>query len=98
MSKSPLIATPADSADALVAQYQKCLVEVLERHAPIKKKTFVIRQENPWFSAEIAEARRRRRSAERVLRARRIEIDRQIPTEACKSLENYIRDAKVRYI
>lgn len=55
--------------------HQICVAENLERHAPIKQKTFVTRQENSWFSAEIAEGRRRKRRAERVWSARKLEID-----------------------
>ena len=48
----------------LVEQYNGILSELLEKHAPLKNKTIVIRQQVPWFNDEIKAQKLERRNLE----------------------------------
>ena len=62
--------------DALVEDYTTILLsQVFDRHAPLKTKTVQARPKLPWYTSEIAEAKRRRRKAERKWRRTRSQED-----------------------
>ena len=48
--------------------YTSTLSSLLDKHAPLQKKTSVVRQRVPWFNSEIKDAIRSRRKAERKWR------------------------------
>lgn len=72
---SKLITDPPTDLDDLVECYNTCLSTILERHAPLRKKTMTIRPKVPWMNNEIKQAKRLRRKAERTWRN-------------CKSVDN----------
>ena len=77
--------TPLD-LDVLVEDYTTTLSQVLDRHAPLKTKTVRARPKVPWYTSEIAEAKRRRRKAERRWRRTRSQED----LLAFKKLKNHV--------
>ena len=77
--------TPLD-LDVLVEDYATTLSQVLDRHAPLKTKTVRARPKVPWYTSEIAEAKRRRRKAERRWRRTRSQED----LLAFKKLKNHV--------
>ena len=48
--------------------YTSTLSSLLDKHAPLQKKTSVVRQRVPWFNSEIKDAIRSRRKAKRKWR------------------------------
>ena len=60
---------------ALSTLYDDTLTRLLNQHAPLLKRRVRIRAQVPWYSKEIAEARRQRRRAERVWRRTRLTSD-----------------------
>ena len=58
----------ATDLDHLVDEYQETLSRLIDHHAPIKEKVIRTRSQVPWYSKEIAKAKRERRKAERVWR------------------------------
>ena len=64
----PLVTNPADSLDDLVLQYNDGLAELLDKNAPWKEKTIVLRPLAPWMTDEICDSRRALRKAELVWR------------------------------
>ena len=78
--------TPLD-LDVLVEDYTTTLLsQVLDGHAPLKTKTVQARPKVPWYTSEIAEAKRRRRKAERKWRRTRLQED----LLAFKKLKNHV--------
>lgn len=49
----------------LIGSYNHTLKSLLDLHAPIKRRTVTIRPSTPWFTNEIANAKRKRRMLER---------------------------------
>ena len=57
------------SLDECVAQYNDGLRSVLDRHAPLRTRTFVLRPKAPWWSHNLRELKSKCRWAERCWRA-----------------------------
>ena len=55
--------------------YNNTLRSVLDKHAPVRARHLKSQSRPPWFNDEIVKARRERRSAERKLRASRLNSD-----------------------
>ena len=54
--------------DKFVQSYNCTLSSIIDRHAPLKSKVMRSRPQVPWYSQEIAEAKRKRRKAEQTWR------------------------------
>ena len=72
--------------DVLVKDYTTTLSQVLGHHAPLRTKKVRARPKIPWYTSEIAEAKRRRRKAERRWRRTRSQED----LLAFKKLKNHV--------
>jgi len=59
--KSQLITDPSETLDTLVDLYNDSLKCLLDKHAPMKTKTFVQRAILPWYNQAIQAAKRDRR-------------------------------------
>jgi hypothetical protein len=44
----PIVTGHSDDCESAVLQYNDGLSEVLNRHAPLVKRTFIARPDNPW--------------------------------------------------
>jgi hypothetical protein len=49
----PLVLSPADELDSLLLQYNDGLASVLDKHAPVRTKSFPIRLAIPWFDESV---------------------------------------------
>ena len=80
--------SPTNSLDlnAFVHDYNTTLSRVLDQHAPLKTKTVQSRPKVPWYSNEIAEAKRRRRKAEKRWKRTKLPAD----LNALKKHKNYV--------
>ncbi len=54
------------------------LSNTLDKHAPIQKRTVVIRPDTSWYTNEIRESKREKRRAEKLWRRTRLEVHRQM--------------------
>ena len=95
--KSSLTPWPTSSLTGMVKQYNKVLTEVLEMHAPLKKRQVIIRPEAPWYNQEILQAKRKRRKLERKWRHSKHEEDQQQYIEQCNTVSTLISDARTQY-
>lgn len=98
LCETPFVCQPDDTAEGLLVQFRESTLLVLNSHAPLKKRVFLGRRENPWLSEEIMKARRVRRRAERKWRSSRLEINRQLLMSAHKTLPKLITTTKTNYI
>jgi hypothetical protein len=66
-----LLLSPADDLDSLLLQYNDG-ASVLDKHAPVRTKSFPIRLAIPWFDDSVRLLHREARHAERTLRSREL--------------------------
>ena len=75
--------------DALVETYNFVLAELLEKHAPLKNKTIIVRENVPWFNDEIKSQKLKRRKLENVWR--------QLKQRKNENDHDEIEKSKIRY-
>ena len=80
--------TPLD-LDVLVEDYTTTLSQVLDHHAPLRTKKVRARPKIPWYTSEIAEAKRGRRKAERRWRRTR-SLEDLLPFKKLKNHVTYL--------
>ena len=76
--------------------YNKTLIAVLDKHAPVKTRTIVMRPQVPWYKDEIRQAKRERRKAERRWRLSKLDSDLavfKVKRNAVNNLMNKARQA-----
>ena len=66
LRKSRLCQDPPDVLTDLVSCYGSTMTSLLDKHAPLQKKTITVRRQVPSFNNEIKEAKRLRRQGERI--------------------------------
>ena len=74
-ANSELCKNPPDDLEELLLSYNKTLIAVLDKHAPVKTRTIVMRPQVPWYTDEIRQAKRERRKAERRWRLSKLYYD-----------------------
>ena len=89
--------TPTSDINELVDAYNKGLASLLDKHAPLKTKTIVLRPSCPWFSEELHDAKHLRRKLERKWRLTRLTIDHEIYRNQCCITNKLLKNAKVSY-
>ena len=85
------------SPDECADIYNTILQSVLNDHAPLKEKTFVERELQPWINEEILSSKRLRRKYERRWRRTRLTVDRIVYTDQCHVVQSLIEKTKTKY-
>ena len=90
------LASPNNSNNVcdLVKIYNDALSELLDKHAPMKDRVFTIHNNAPWYTCEIANAKRDCRKAERRYRNTGLTIHKQIFQDAQTHMHTLIDKAK----
>ena len=65
-------------ADLLATQYHKVIITLVSKHAPLTTRSVTSRAPAPWYTPEIASARRERRRLERRWRHTKLTVDHEI--------------------
>ena len=55
-----------DNVDELVLHFNTSLSRIHDEHFPTIEKTIFVKEDNPWFDADIAKLKTERRKAERA--------------------------------
>ena len=84
----------SNDLDELVESYIQSLTTALNKHAPQKIGLITVRPGAAWYTDEIADAKKRRRRAERRWRCTKDPDDRLTYVKACKSVNSLIYHAK----
>lgn len=71
--------------------------ELLDKHAPLKKRTITLRPAAPWYNNTIRYEKQRRRKFERRWRASGLTAHRELYVDQCNLVNKCIFDAKVDY-
>lgn len=90
--------TSTSDCDHIIRQYNHGLAAILDTHAPVVKRTFIVRPDNPWNSEAIHRARREVRRHERRWKSTQLAIDREIMVDALRSLRDLINQAKFDFL
>ena len=81
--------TPASD---MATAYNSGLLEIIDHLAPLCTKTVTLHPHAPWYTDELRDEKRRRRSAEHLWLSSRLEVHRQkIPDAACRIQPNVDR-------
>jgi hypothetical protein len=100
IEKSQLGSLVTNDVDELAGTYNSVLGEILDKHAPLKKKVVTIHPTAPWYKEDIMNAKKERRHAEKKWRETGLCVHREIYCEArdkvtaliVKSKEEYYKD------
>ena len=85
------------SIESLARAYDEVLCKALDRLAPKRTRTVVIRPNAPWYNEEIAIQKRKRRRFERKWRSTGFEIDRVNYLEQCNIVNAILYKAKEQH-
>ena len=98
LSASRLCKDPPSDLDKLVDCYNTTLVDLLDRHAPLKTKTVTVRPQVPWYSEEMREAKRERRRLERKWRSTRSAADFELFKKKKNRVTYLLKEAKSAFL
>ncbi len=91
---SPLLSAPVHELESLVKEYSSSLTGVLNAHAPLRKRSVILRPHAPWFSDTLREAKQEKRRRERKWLKSRLTVDKKYFKDQCKDL---LYKAKTEY-
>lgn len=97
LRQSDLVCAPPQEINDLVSCYNLTCSSLLDKHAPLLKKTITVRPRVPWFNDTIKTAKRERRKRERVWRTTGLETDRILFTRARNHVNCLIEQARREY-
>ena len=86
-----------DDLDVVIETYNKTMLSVLDKHAPLKKRMITIHPDAPWIDDGIKEQKREKRKAERKWRKTNLTVHREIYTEQRNKLSAMITESKKDY-
>ena len=86
-----------DSVSDLLDSYDTHLTNVLNKHAPTKEKSVVIRPQQPWFSDELHLAKSEKRKAEKLWRRTGLTVHREIFKAEKVKYNNLLASSKASY-
>ena len=89
----------SDTSDlsSLVKNYEHVLSTLLDKHAPMRRRTIIVRPQAPWYNVNITEAKRLRRQLERKWRSSKSLSDRIAFVNQCKAVNSLIYESKQVY-
>ena len=84
-------------ASDMATAYNSGLLEIIDRLAPLCTKTVTLRPHAPWYTDELRDEKRRRRSAERLWLSSRLEVHRQMYRSQCVAYNRMLIATKETY-
>ena len=87
----------SDDLSLLLTKYDSLCETIIDKHAPMCMKKFILRPQVPWYNAEIATAKRIRRKCERRWRRTRLDVDRESFKLQSFLVTSLLSDAKRDY-
>ena len=94
---SELFDNSVADAEILATQYDSVVSDLVSIHAPLTTRTVVPRPPAPWYTSEIAFARKERRRLERRWRHTKLTVDREIFVAQKLVVNNMLHKAKADY-
>ena len=84
--------------DGKVLVWDKSMLDILDKHAPIQIKNITVRPNTAWFTEEISQKKGERRRAEAKWRRTRLTIDKDLFRAAKTAIIKAITLAKSTYV
>ena len=85
------------NVDNLVDLYNRTLINLLDKHAPLRTKTVYTKHQAPWFNKHLLELKHERRQAERLWRKTGLVEHRELYRNKCKKFNKSFRDIRKQY-
>lgn len=85
------------SGGSLVNIYNDGLSEVLNKHAPLVTKSFLVRPNPQWYNDDLRNAKREKRKAERQWRRTKLEVFKQIFKDKCSHFAKLLYKTRETY-
>jgi len=95
-SSATLLCT-GGAVDDLVEAYNSGVKLLINKHAPLQRKTITLRPNAPWYTEEPREGKHNRRKADRLWRKTKLEIHHQLFKEICREVEKLRMRSKRTY-
>ena len=97
IQRSSVLSNVSGSANELMDRYVSGIKILLEVHAPLIQRTITPRQNAPWYTEEIRNSKRKRRSLERRWRHSKSDVDKVQYRNQCAILAKQLSDTKAAY-
>ena len=97
IANSSLCQSPASNLSDLCLQYDTVLLGILNKHAPLRNKSFSVRPKAPWYTDEIRCNKTKRRNLERRWRRSKLTVDRELYVAQSNVVKKLIFQAKMNY-
>ena len=97
IQRSSVLSNVSGSANELMDRYVSGIKILLEFHAPLIQRTITPRQNAPWYTEEIRNSKRKRRSLERRWRHSKSDVDKVQYRNQCAILAKQLSDTKAVY-
>ncbi|KAJ8036476.1 hypothetical protein HOLleu_20464 [Holothuria leucospilota] len=94
---STLFNSPVVDLSHSIEQYENVLCDLIDKHAPVKERSVVLRPSSPWYCDELRKAKWMKRRSERKWLKSGLEIDKQIYCDQSKAYHCMIEQAKCNY-
>ena len=83
--------------DVVIDTYNSTMLDILDRHAPIKKRIVSIHPDAPWMNDDIKQKKREKRKAERMWRNTGLTVHMEIYIHERKCLNSLISKSKKEF-
>ena len=97
IQRSSVLSNVNGSANELMDRYLSGIKILLEVHAPLIQRTITPRQNAPWYTEEIRNSKRKRRSLEKKWRHSKSDVDKVQYRNQCAILAKQLSDTKAVY-
>jgi len=94
---SSFVNCPSDDLEQLTSQYNTCLTQIMDTHAPVTEKLVVDRSEAPWFSDECKTLKIAKRKAERTWRKSKLTVHLNILRDCVEQYKSVCHLSKAKY-
>ena len=80
----------SDDVSALADKYPSTLLSLLDKHAPLRRRSITLRPAAPWYSEKINKEKVERRKLERQWRATGLAVHRELYVNQCTLVNELI--------
>jgi hypothetical protein len=94
---SPQLCSTSGSVEDLVTAYNNGLLSLIDKHAPLRTKTIILRPNNPWYNDDLHEAKHLRRCLERKWRKSHLTVHHQLYREQCVKVNKLLTQTRTTY-
>ena len=82
----------------MVEEYDRILLKIMDKHAPLKEGVINVRMRSPWMTTEIMEEKKRKRKYERKWRVAKLTEDREGFKAQKKKYDKLLREAHTKHL